>query len=269
MKASKVCFSKIRHSNLVTKLVDYEVRKKAYIKKKYDCLNGFPTIDLLELLPDLEETIIPYSFLDGAASPIDMAILKGLARKIKNCTYLEIGSLRGESLVNVADVSQQCFSISLSPTEMETLGYSRDLILSHQFFSKNIPNIFHIGHNSQTFDFSSLKTKFDLVFIDGDHYDVSVRNDTINAFQVLRDENSIIVWHDYGFTPGKIRWSVLAGILDGTPEAKRNKIFHISNSQCAVYINRNFQSLSQSQPEIPDKSFSLKISLLKNTLPHA
>jgi len=244
----------------VNRLLDYEARKKAYVIKKYGYPLGFPTIDILELLPNCEETIAPNSFLDGAASPIDMVILRGLARSFKNCHFLEIRTLRGESLANVATVAQKCFSLSLPLVQKEKLGYSDDLIKAHQFYSKNISNVTHIEHDSQTFDFSSLGTKFDLIFIDGDHYDESVRQDTINAFQVLRDESSTIVWHDYAFSPGQIRWSVLAGILDGTMKTKRNKIFHVSNSQCAIFSNRDFSSLSPTQPEIPSICFSIKIS---------
>src|ERR1700719_3581279 len=62
---------------------------------------GLPQIDLLELLPGLDETISPYSYLEGQALPTDIALLKGLARKRPGCRYLEIGSWRGESLANM------------------------------------------------------------------------------------------------------------------------------------------------------------------------
>lgn len=258
----------LRHADFVTRRIDYENRKQAQVLKKYGYPNGFPTVDLFELLPAFDEKIEPYSFLDGVASPIDIAILKGLAREIKDCQYLEIGALRGESIANVASVARECVSLSLPPNEMRQFGYSEDLINSHGLFLKDLVNVSQLCHNSQTFDFISLKKKFDLIFIDGDHYDESVRMDTINAFRVLRNENSMIVWHDYGFTPGNIRWSVFAGILAGTPPEKRKRIYHISNSLCAIYVNRDFQSLSTSQPEIPDKLFSVTISCKKGLLPN-
>jgi predicted O-methyltransferase YrrM len=265
IKLVKKNVSRIRHSTIVSKFLDYENRKKAYVIKKYRYKNGLPTIELLELLSEFKETIEPYSFLDGAASLIDIAILKSLARKIPDCNYLEIGSLRGESIANVATVAKECTSISLSPDEMGKLGFSEDLIRFSNYFSNGLKNVTHIAHSSLTFDFTQLEKKFDLVFIDGDHYDESVKIDTQNAFNILRDENSIIVWHDYGFSAGNIRWSVLAGILDGTPKNKRNKLFHISNSMCAIYFNRSFNSLYTVQPEIPNKCFSIRISLEKES----
>jgi predicted O-methyltransferase YrrM len=265
LKLAKKNASRIRHSATISKFLDYESRKKAYVINKYGCPDGFPTIDLQELFPEFDETIEPYTFLSGAASPIDMAILKGLAQQIPDCNYLEIGSMRGESIANVAAVAKECTSISLSPEEMKKLGFSEDLIRFNNYFSNGLKNTTHIAHDSLTFDFAQLKNKFDLVFIDGDHYDQSVKIDTQNAFTVLRNGSSIIVWHDYGLSPGNIRWSVLAGILDGTPKEKRRKIFHISNSLCAIYTNRVFNSLQAVQPEIPDKCFSIRISLKKET----
>jgi predicted O-methyltransferase YrrM len=263
IKLTKKSISRIRHANSISKLLDYESRKKEYVIKKYGYKNGFRTIELLELLPEFNETIEPYTFLDGAASPLDMAILKNLARQIPDCCYLEIGSMRGESIANVATVAKECTSISLSPEEMEKLGFSEGLIRFNNYFSHGLKNVIHIAHNSLTFDFTKLKKKFDLVFIDGDHYDASVKTDTQNAFSILRDDNSIIVWHDYGLSAGNIRWSVLAGILDGTPKDKRNNLFHISNSICALYTNRSFDSIHDLQPEIPSKNFSIRISLKK------
>jgi predicted O-methyltransferase YrrM len=267
MKIKKV-ISRIRHSGRVTRLLDYEARKKAQVLKKYGCSHGLPTVDLLELLPHFSETIEPYSFLDGAASPMDIAILKGLARSVPGCRYLEIGSMRGESIANVAAVAAECTSISLSVAEMMQLGFPAGLIKYDQHFSRGLANVRHIAHNSLTFDYASLRGKFDLVFIDGDHYDLSVCSDTRHAFALLRDENSMIVWHDYAYSPGSIRWSVLAGILDGTPAEKRGKLYHISHSQCALFSQRTFQSVSAIQPEAPDKCFSIRISLSGPALEH-
>jgi hypothetical protein len=77
---------------------------------------------------------------------------------------------------------------------------------THRFFSEGIPNIRYIEHNSRTYDFSKLGERFDLIFVDGDHTCEGVRSDTANVFNLLRDENSVIVWHDYAFIPELVRW---------------------------------------------------------------
>src|SRR5262245_53985194 len=99
----------------------YDEKMRRYVSGKYGFGRGFPALDLLDLVPDLEETIYPYSFLDGQASPTDLALLKGMARRRPGCRYLEIGTWRGESLANVASVAGECVSISLSDEEMKAM----------------------------------------------------------------------------------------------------------------------------------------------------
>ena len=65
------------------------------------------------------------------------------------------------------------------------------------------------------FDFSAYKGKMDFVFIDGDHHYESVLKDSATAFELLKDDHSIIAWHDYTNGPETIRWEVFHGILTG------------------------------------------------------
>jgi predicted O-methyltransferase YrrM len=233
---------------------------KKNVSQKYSLPNGLPTVDLLTLIPNLKETIQPYSFLEGTSLPTDLALLKGLARRFPRCSFLEIGTWRGESVSNVASTGAECVSLSLSPQEMKEMDMSTEFIANHNFFSKQFSNVEHIGHNSQSFDYSKLNRKFDLIFIDGDHSYQSVRTDTRNVFGVLRDKSSIIVWHDYGYGPESIRWSVLAGILDGCPHNKRNHLYHVSNTMCAIYIDQDVTTDRVRTLDLPNKQFRLEIS---------
>jgi predicted O-methyltransferase YrrM len=57
-------------------------------------------------------------------------------------------------------------------------------------------------HDSKRFDFSHLKGKMDLVFIDGGHDYETVRSDSENAFKIIK-KGGVIVWDDYSpFWPG-------------------------------------------------------------------
>lgn len=253
----------VRDPKCLAKVLDEETEKRDYVIKRYGYEQGLPTIDLLDLFPNFEETVEPYSFLEGTSLSIDLALLKALARRYDHCRYLEIGTWRGESVANVASVADECVSISLSGDEMQEMGWSNEFIKVHYFFSKNFENISHIGHNSHTFDFSIFKEKFDLMFIDGDHSHEGVRIDTQNAFKLLRDNNSVVVWHDYVVSLERVRWSVLAGILDGCPEEKRKNLYHISNTRCAIYINGRFRTTFVTFPQAPNKSFTVKISAAK------
>ncbi len=237
----------------------YEIEKKEYLKKKYG-YNQLPTIDILELFPNFNETVNNFSFLNGTSSVMDIALLKALAKRFENCQYLEIGSWRGESIANVAEIASHCSAITLSEDEMRAKELSEDFIDVHGFFSKNLKNISMYYHDSTTFDFSQLNETFDLIFIDGDHSYETIIKDTQNVLKLLKNENSIIVWHDYGYNSEVVRFSVLAGILDAIPKEYHQKLFHVSNSLCAIYFNWIGTTKFIKFPEKPNKSFDINIS---------
>jgi hypothetical protein len=263
MNRNKV-FSLLRHlitnpKNII-KVIDEEEDWKSYVVKKYGLNSGLPTLDLLDLCPNFNEQVYPYTYLAGTSRTIDIALLKALARRYRKCAYLEIGSWRGESVCNVATIADRCVSISLSNQEMANLGVSEKFIANTHLFSKEKSNITIIGHDSHTFDYSPFLNAIDLLFIDGDHRYEGVKIDSVNAFRLLRDNESIIVWHDYSFITETIRWSVLAGILDGSPVEKRSKLYHISNTMCAAFVPGSFETSSDVFLQIPTKIFSLNIS---------
>ena len=251
---------------------------RKYVAEKYGYDNGLPVVDLLDLLPNLDETVAPYSFLEGQALPSDMALLKGLTRMTPECRYFEIGAWRGESIANVASVARECISLSLPEEELKQLGFTEDFIGQHYFYSGELENVRHIEHNSRTFDFSEFENRFDLVFVDGDHSQEGVAIDTKNVFQLLKDDQSAIVWHDYGFTPERVNWPVLAGILDGCPEDKQHSLYHVSNTLCAVYLNerkklpgriegdREVSSNTLGRFQTPNKTFEVKLAARR--MPH-
>jgi predicted O-methyltransferase YrrM len=221
---------------------------------------GLPQIDLLELLPGLDETISPYSYLEGQASPTDIGLLKGLARKRPGCRYLEIGSWRGESLANMATVCAECMALTLSVEEMLEIGYSESAIACEGFFTHGTNNVRFIKQNSRTFDFSQFGKYFDLVFIDGDHSPDGVKADTLGALSVLRDENSVIVWHDYGLTTEMVNWPTLEGIRLGLPREKWDSVFHVSNTLCAILLNNSIlPAKTVGFPQMPDKTFEIRL----------
>ena len=114
--------------------------------------------------------------------------------------------------------------------------------------------------DTQVGDWSVLTPGFDLVFVDGDHSSGGVRSDTRNVFGRLRDERSVIVWHDYCLhTPGKINWPVLAGIMDGCPADLRKHLYHVSNTLCAVFIRQHLPTRPLDLAEYPNKVFSIRI----------
>jgi len=239
-------------------LSQYEAQFKKDLQSKYK-ISQLPTIDLLDLFDDFEEELTAYSFLDGTSLITDIILLKKLAKKYPNCNYLEIGSWRGESLKNISEVAQHCTSLTLSPAEMKSLGWSQGFVDVHAVFSKGLKNVTELLHNSRTFDFSKIGP-FDLIFIDGDHTYEGVLNDTKKTFDLRKSSSSVIVWHDYGYSTEIVRASVLKAILDGVPAEKHKNLYHVSNTLCAIYIeDGNFNTYQTKFPTYPNKTFSVKL----------
>ncbi|MEZ6853569.1 class I SAM-dependent methyltransferase [Halodesulfovibrio aestuarii] len=240
-----------------------------YVTKSYGLELGLPQVDLLDLIPEFEETISPYAMLEAAATPMDIALLKGLARSYDACDYLEIGRWRGESITNVAPHTRTCFSLSLSPAQQAQAGFSNSMIRQDGFFitPTQYPNITCIDCDTLSFDFSTLTKNFDLIFVDGDHHAAAVASDTRNIFPLLKDDNSMIVWHDYANSPEKIRWAVLAGILDGLPANEHQYLYHASNTLCAIYTRKKLSATYQEFAITPDKIFEVTIRAHKLETP--
>lgn len=236
---------------------------KKQIKTKYR-IEQLPTIDLLDLFPNFQESLSTYSFLEGTSLITDIMLLKKLAKKYENCAYLEIGSWRGESITNVAESSGNCTCLTLSKNEMKIMGFSEKFILVHGIFSKDAKNIDTIAHDSQTFDFSRMEKKFDLIFVDGAHSYEAVLNDTKNVFKLRKDSSSIVVWHDYGYSTETVRYPIMAAILDGIPINKHRNLYHVSNTMCAVYIeHQKLETYLTNFPIYPNKKFSVTIKAEK------
>ena len=63
-----------------------------------------PSIEILELIKDSSE-LNHMTFLGGGSMPTDIILLKSLAQQIPQCSYFEIGTWRGENVVNIAEVA--------------------------------------------------------------------------------------------------------------------------------------------------------------------
>jgi predicted O-methyltransferase YrrM len=251
----------LKQPALLNKVLDDDNINKNELLKKYNLPNGLETIEITDLISNFNITVEPYAALDGGSTPIDLALLKGLAASKPDCDYFEIGTWRGESVANVASVAKKCVTLNLPDDIMLSMGMDKKYVELHRHFSKDLLNVSHLQGNSLSFDYASLNQKFDLIFIDGDHHYESVKSDTINAFKLLKDEHSIIVWHDYGNNPGDIRWDVFRGILDGSPSDKIPNLYRVSNTLCAIYSKNVKSGEHIPNHSVPKKHFSISIKV--------
>lgn len=258
-KALRAIGQIIKRPYLLNLILDAEEVWKDDVVKRHHLPQGLPCVSLHEFLPSEGMEVAPYAFLDGGSLPTDIALLRALSLRNKVEDYLEIGTWRGESVANVAATGAQCITINLPDEEMRKMGLAEDYINIHRIFSQDKPNIRHIQAHSHEFDFGSLNKKFDLIFIDGDHHRDSILKDTKTAFGLLKNERSIIVWHDYALSPETPRFEVLSGILDGCPEACRPHLYHVSNSLCALFSREPLKASPLKPNEKPEISFIVNV----------
>ncbi len=260
---TSIISSLFRNPSNLLRVINVEEKHRRRVKKNFNLTNGLPVISITDLLGEVDEVVQPYSFLDGTSLPMDLVLLKGLAKKFQGCNYLEIGTWRGESVANVASVAGACVTVNLPDDQMRKMGLSEAYISLHRHYSMGLANVRHVQADSKTFDFSSLGQKFDLIFIDGDHRYESVCSDTSQMMALLKNDDSILVWHDYAFDPERPRMEVLDAILAGVPENLHKYLYHVSNTLCCILTRKSMVSKDLKQYEKPAKSFRVSVTQSK------
>jgi len=226
----------VKDWNRLARRLDWAARRFS----KVTTVAPLPVVDIRNFLPD-EGVSFNYKSHLMASDVMETTLLKALAMRKEKCRFLEVGIHFGLTTKTIAEVAQECVALDIDSSAGE---YSRDL-----------PNVHVIYADSRKLDWFSLG-KFDLIYIDGDHAYDAVRSDTANAFQSL-NENGVIVWDDYANRHGPsfgvvswIRGDVLLGILDGCPREKRNMLYHVSNTQSAIYVGKMLPTVNYDEIEL-------------------
>lgn len=226
-----------------------------------------PQIEMNAILEDRPIHLKICSFLTGGSTAPDYALLRGAcefcARKHGEdyrVDYLEIGTWRGESIINVmeSDKVNSAYSVTLGMDLEDNAAIKNN---ANFFLARYHSEKFHqVFANSMKFDFSTLNKKFDVIFIDGDHSYEAILNDTKKAETLLKDEHSIIVWHDYMYNPETLRPVTLNAIKAGLSREKQEHLYHVKNTLCAIYLQGQFHSIEQSEGiATPTSSFEVDI----------
>jgi predicted O-methyltransferase YrrM len=250
---------------LLRVLDEPENTHEVYVKDKYNLPSGLQIVEMEEITGKSQFELPLYLALEGGSTPFDLMLLRTLAELEHVKTYFEIGTWRGESALAVYDKVEKVYTLNLSETEMRKRNWPESYIEQSGMLIGQSSNIIQLEGDSLRYDFSAYTKSCDLIFVDGDHHYRHVVNDTKKAFELLRNENSMIVWHDYGYSPEVIRWEVLNAILEGTPELYRKNLYHVANTKCAVFSLKPFYAVVKERPMKPDKFFSIeaKVSALK------
>jgi len=262
-KAFKALWWILRKPVLLNRVLTDEDSWQSYVAGKYGMPDGLPVIGMEQLTDREHASLGPVTFLDGGSLPTDLMLLATLAEGISGCRYFEIGTWRGESTAVMAARCTSCHTLCLTDEEMRTMGMHERTIQSHGMFSRELENVTQHRGDSRHFDFSTAGQPFDLVFIDGDHHHDSVVSDTRNVFSHLVHDRSIVVWHDYGFHPDKVRFEVMAGILDGAGAERSGRIYHVAHTKCAVFTGQEHASRPPEFPAPPAETYHLEITRKK------
>jgi predicted O-methyltransferase YrrM len=258
-KAFKALGLLIRNPWKLNLILDQNEEWEKYVWKKY-AQTSLPVVPLKYFIHDAA-LVEPFAFLDGGSSPTDIALLKQLAADIPDCRYFEIGTWRGESVSNVSAASGICYSLNLPDKELFKLTGSEDYVNSHRFFSKTLKNITHLYGDSATFNYTGLNLKFDLIFIDGDHHYEAIVKDTRNMLQYLCHDETIIVWHDYAYTPESVRYETMAAVLDACPASLHPFLYYVRNTNCVLLYRKKISSFPFKKFARPDYSFTVQIKI--------
>ena len=251
----------IRKPYLLNKIIDNNDAWQGKVQQEYGIKDGLHELAFRDLSKGAEVKVKPFAFLEGGSLPTDLALLRILATGIQGCKYFEIGTWRGESVANVAEVAAECTTMNLPADSMQELGLAEDYIQQHAMFSRDLLHVIHLQENSLEFDFSVLDKKYDLIFIDGDHHYESIKKDTENVFAHLLHDKSIVVWHDYAWQPGNVRYETLAAILSGVPVKNRSKLYAVRNTLCAIYYPGEANSQKPSVVAKLDEAFEVSLKV--------
>ncbi len=86
-----------------------------------------------------------------------------------------------------------------------------------------------VFQDSMKFDGEQYQKKFQLIFIDGNHEISYVKKDTENAFKMIADGPSVIIWHDYGHPEFDDNSRYLEQL------GKEMKMFHIEHTKMVIH----------------------------------
>lgn len=235
--------------------------KQMYGRQEY---RPFRRIDLADIVNENDYPTVSITYSFGGSQVTDYILLKALSKRFEGGNFLEVGTWRGESLKNVYDANtfQSLTFITLKPEDDTSKGIG---VQSYGAFVPKDEGVQGIFANSFTYDFERLEKKFDLIFIDADHSYEGILNDTRKAFPLLKDDNSIIVWHDYAHGNEFPISATLNAICDGIPAQYHRHLYHVVNTKCAILYRGKIKS-NLYDANLPNQEYFYDVTIERRKL---
>jgi hypothetical protein len=206
---------------------------------------SFPSVEFTEMFPatePLEITFERYSYRGGNVSFSELALLAAMVKSTKPRTIFEFGTHDGNTTLQLALNAPEdalVYTLDLPPANPSTrlrLDSGERLLIGSvrvgdRFVGTNAEKkIQQILMDSAVYDYSPLKGKIDLIFIDGSHSYEYIENDSQRALELLAP-HGIIIWHDY------MVWNDVTTYLNQL--TTRLPLIHIRGTSLVMY--RAFQ----------------------------
>jgi Methyltransferase domain len=211
-----------------------------------------PTVNLNKVFPaELERGSIRLeNFLGhwGNVSIEELCKICLIVKWLRPKRILEIGTYNGMTTLQMAlNAPKDCktYTLDLNPEQASNVGLSRidELVATRfkerfqtttgcYFANRKDVNIVQLWGDSGAFDYSSIDTPIDLIFIDAAHDYESKKKDCDAAFNIL-SPTGVILWHNYSDICCPEVTKCLGEL------AQQKKLWHLRNTSLAVYYSGN------------------------------
>lgn len=155
--------------------------------------------------------ILEPNAVNGNILPLELIFINQLIKFFNPENIFEIGTFDGRTTLNMAANSlegSKIFTLDLPgdkinntklPIAEGDVAHIDKDVSGKRFLKSNYSNkIKQLYGDSATFNFSPYLNKIDFVFVDGSHSSEYVLNDSEIAMKLLKNNQGIILWHDYG-----------------------------------------------------------------------
>lgn len=196
------------------------------------------TIDLGAFLCQQNELYCKeLTFMIGGSLVLDYMFLKTIAKTFGCKSYLEIGTYIGESINVLTDCCESLYSITADPKGAYSVGETWCKPLNFPDYGERLAyseKIKHFYGDSKSFDYKKIEEDIDLFFIDGDHSYEGVYADTLNIFNVKK-ENAIVIWHDFRTELFRYKEEIVAAVKDALGDKFEN-VYVTNGNLCGIYL---------------------------------